>query len=438
MTKKEIIILGGGISGLSLAWYLKKYSPESSITILEKSSRVGGVIGHNHGPKTIRVSSGESILDLIEELQLQDQLIYSSEESAKRYLYYKNKIQLIPKDPIGFLTSPLTRKALFSIIKEPFIKKGPVEDETIGAFMRRRFGNYIADVFVEPFIAGICGGDMHKLSMQAYFPTLKQKEQESGSIVKAMLKRDKKKKKSSSLFNVKGGLVTLTEKLGEILKECIFLNQEVKEVRKSHNKVEVITDQGIFIGDHVFSALSLAGIKKIKLPFEQEKFSFFHDFKSASLASISLSYKEDVLPMRGFGYLVPSEEKQKILGVLFDSEIFPSLEEYACKTRLTVMMGGALHPGILQRSDEELIHTALDTLFAHMGIYANPVSKEVFRYEDAIPQYSLYHKERFDQLKKQIKTVCPYFTLAGSYLDQAAVYSCVNVSKEIAKEYTQC
>ena len=136
--------------------------------------------------------------------------------------------------------------------------------------------------------------------------------------------------------------------------------------------------------------------------------------------------------------VVPSEEKQKILGVLFDSEIFPFLEESSYKTSLTVMMGGAMHPGMLQRTDEELIYTALDTLFAHLGIHVNPSVKSVYRYQEAIPQYPLYHKNRLLQLKKHIKATCPYMTLAGSYLDQAAVYSCVNVSKEIAKEYAQC
>lgn len=438
MAKKEIIVLGGGISGLSLAWYLKQYSKESSIKVLEKSSRVGGLIGYQHGPKTFRVANGEPILELIEDLKLQDKIIYSSEESSKRYLYYKNDLQLIPKSLMGFLTSPLTRKAIIPLFKELFIKKGTLQDESVGDFIRRRFGNYVADVFMEPFVTGICGGDMHKLSMQAYFPTLKQKEQESGSIIKAMFKRGKKRNKGPSLFNLKGGLVTLTDALGKVLGDSILLNHDVKEVRKIHDKVEVITDQGVFLADQVFSAISLGAIKNLKLPFEQEELSFFSEFPTASLASVVLSYKDDVLPVKGFGYLVPSQEKQKILGVLFDSEIFPTLEDSQYKTTLTVMMGGAMHPGMLQRNDDELIHTALDALFTHLGVYQSPVVKMVWRHQEAIPQYPLHHKEKLERLKKQLKETCPYFTLAGSYIEQAAVYSCISVSKQIAKDYIQC
>jgi oxygen-dependent protoporphyrinogen oxidase len=444
MTKKEIIVLGGGISGLSLAWYLKQYSPGISIKILEKSSRLGGVIGPLQGPKTLRVSKGETLLRLIEQLQLQDQIVYSSPASTKRYLYYEDELQQLPKNPLGFFLSPLTRKAVLPLIREVFIKKGDAKDETIGSFVRRRFGNYIAEVFVEPFVTGICGGSMDQLSIATYFPLLKHKEQEHGSVIKGMFKggKDRKntqpKKRNTTLFNLKGGLITLIKALEEALKESVYLNHEVLEVKQLQDRVEVITDKGTFLADHVFSALSLEGIKTIKMPFPQEVKAFFQDLKASSIASVTLSYKDEVLPVQGFGYLVPSLEKQNILGVLFDSEIFPSIEEPSAKTLLTVMMGGTSHPDLVYKKDEELVHLALDALFAHLGVYQSPISKLIYRYEGVLPQCPPHHQEKMQQVKQQLQERCPYVSLVGNYIGQAAVHSCIHVAEQAAKEYAQC
>lgn len=445
MEKKEIIVLGGGISGLSLLWYLRQYLPHHSIRLLEKSSRVGGVIGHrvqedvifDAGPKTFRMVNGAPLLELIHEVHLQDQLIFSTEEAGKRYLYYNNKLHKIPRNPLSLLCSPLTCKAMPSLFKELFIKKGIAADETIGAFMRRRFGNYIADLFVEPMVMGICGGDMHKLSMQAYFPTLKQWEEEQGSVLKALLLTTRAKRQQSRLFNLRGGIVTLTNTLGHLLQDDISLNQEAQEIKQLGSQLEVRTQQSTFVADHLFLALPLAALKNIQLPFDQKQ-GFFYDFPIASLVGVSLAYKADVLNTKGFGYLVPSKQKQKILGVLFDKATFPTLDTSTYNTKLTVMMGGSMHPEMIHESDERLLQIALDALFTHLGIFHMPDMHAVFKYPDAIPQYPLYHRQRLQQVEKNIQKECPAITLAGSYLTQAAVSACIAQSKTLAQGYARC
>jgi protoporphyrinogen/coproporphyrinogen III oxidase len=445
MVKKEIVVLGGGICGLSLVWYLRNSLPEHSIQLFEQSSRVGGVIHHvkqeetifDQGPKTLRMANSSLVLELIEEVGLKDQLIFSSKEASKRYIYFHKKLHKMPQDPVSFFLSSLTRKAIPSVIKEIFVKKGPAHDETVGAFMRRRFGNYIADTFVEPLITGVCGGDMHKLSVRAYFPNLKKWEEQYGSVMKGAFKTRTKKQAPAGLFTLKGGLSTLTERLGNLLGETIHYNQEVEEIKRRENQIEIYTKQGIFKADHVFLCLPLSSMKKIKLPIDQQQ-GFFHDVTSTSLVSVSLAYQEDVLRKKGFGYLVPTQEGEKILGVVFDKTTFPSFDDSPYQTKLTVMMGGVHHPEMVHYQDEVLIKTALDSLFDHLGIYQTPQIQAVFRYPEAIPQYPLYHQARLEQLKQLIHRECPMLTLAGSYLTQAAVSGCIAQSKILAEEYRQC
>lgn len=444
MANQRALILGAGISGLSLAWYLRKYMPDLGITILEKNESCGGVIRNfeqeglifDLGPKTFRTKKCTELLSLIEDLQMQRELIYSSNSSKKRYLYTKNKLHTLPSSPFGILSSPIGRKAALSILREPSIEKGSQEDETIGSFFRRRFGNYITDTIIEPAVVGVCAGDMHKLSMKAYFPQIKQMEHEHGSILKGLFKTKKQKQKvQGHLFNLKGGLSTLITKLEKEFSKSIVHGAEVKKIEEVEDHFKVLTNTHSYEADFVFSALPLQVIKKIKTPFDLEKDRFFHEFPSSSLVAVNFAFKRKVLPKEGFGYLVPSFEKEKILGVLFDSEIFPFLDENVYKTKVTILMGGAQHPEMLDYCDDTLVNIALDALYLHLGMHENPEVKLVTRYDKILPQYPLYHNNRMENLFKYLKECHPKISLVGNYLKGASVNACIQNSHETAKEF---
>ncbi len=445
MSNKRVLILGAGISGLSLAWYLRKYMPQTTITILEKNESAGGVIRSfgkeglvfDLGPKTFRTKSSKELMSLIEDTCVEKEIIYSSNKSNKKYLYTKEKLQKVPTSPVGLLSSSIGRKLLLPLLKESKVKKGSQEDETIGAFFRRRFGNYITDTLVEPFVVGVCAGDMHKLSINSYFPEMKKLESSYGSIVKGMFKRKKEKSKKveGALFNLKGGLHTLIDRLEKEFSSSIIHGAEVTKIEECEKILKVHTNTHTYEADHVFSALPLQVVKKIHTPFDREKDRFFHEFPSSSIACVNFAFKQKVLPKEGFGYLVPSVEKEKILGVVFDSEIFPYLDESSYATKLTVMLGGSQHPEMLDYSDETLINIALDALYLHLGMHENPDVKLVTRYDKILPQYPLYHNNRRENLFKHLKECHPKISLIGNYLKGASVNACIKNSYETAKEF---
>lgn len=334
------------------------------------------------GPKTFRESSCIALLTLIEELDLQKEVIESSNASKIRYIYANQKLHPLPVSLKQFLFSSLTSKAIPSLIKEIFIKKTTLKDESVGAFARRRFGNYIAEHFFDPFVMGVCGCDMDKLSLEASFPFLKELEERNGSIIRGLLKR-KKEKTSKGLFNLKGGLQTLVETLERKLEKELILNCEVSEVVKELSGFRVKTVKGDFFVDYLFLSLPLEGVKKIKLPLQIEKDPFFSQSQSNSLVGVSVAYQSKELQMKGFGYLVPSKEKEAVLGVIFDSEIFSNLDDSNYQTKLTLIF-----PASFIELDEEIIkNKTLDVLCRHLGIKKAPDAFKVFRYPNALLNY---------------------------------------------------
>lgn len=439
MSKKEWIILGGGISGLSLLWYLRRYAPLNKISLLEKSDRVGGVIHSNsqsdvvfdEGPKTFRRSHGKDLLELIGDMGLQEKVVFSNKSIAKRYIYYQGALCKLPTNPLELLTTAFGRKILPGLWKDLKEPKQMQTEEALGTFMRRRFGSHITDVLMEPFILGTSGGDMDELAMDS-FAQLKIWEEKHGSVIKGFLKRENKGKKDSTLFNLEKGAFTLVEALYNKCEESIFLGQEVKEIKQVKNKVVVVTQDREFVADRVFSALPLYALKKIQMPSGLQEDPFIKQGKSASFVSVMCAYSEQVLPVKGFGFLVPSSEKKTILGAVFDSEIFPVAGPY--KTRLTVMMGGMKNPQLIKEEDDKLIAKALDGLRVCLGIVARPDKTHLVRYEEAIAQITVGHFSRLEMFKEEIKKEGLALTLVGNAINQASVNHCVALSKKEALE----
>ncbi len=439
MSKKEWIILGGGISGLSLLWYLRRQAPLNKIFLLEKSDRVGGVIHassqsdiiFDEGPKTFRTSQGKDLLELITDMGLEEKLVFSNKEIAKRYIYYQGRLCKVPTNPLELLTTSFGRKMLPGLWRDLNEPKQMQPEEALGAFMRRRFGSHITDVLMEPFILGTSGGDINELAMES-FAQLKIWEEKQGSVIRGFLKRENKGKKDSTLFNLEKGAFTLVEAIYKKCEDSVVFNQEVKEIKQVKDKVVIMTQDGEWVADRVFSALPLKALKTITMPSGLQEDPFIKEGKSASFVSVMCAYSGQVLPVKGFGFLVPSSEKKAILGAVFDSEIFPVAGPY--KTRLTVMMGGMKHPQLIKETDDKLIAKALDGLRICLGVIASPDKTHLVRYEEAIAQITVGYFARLEMFKEAIKKQGLALTLVGNSMNQASVNHCVALSKKEALE----
>lgn len=452
MTKEHVVILGAGISGLALAWYLKKkHQDRIHLTLVEKTSRAGGWIRttqqqgflFEEGPRSCRTKgAGIATLELIEELGLENEVIPASPEANKRYLYADKQLQCLPQGMISLLFSPLMRGILPTLWKEWCQAPGKCEDESIYDFFARRFSAKIAEQFIDPMVSGIYAGDIRQLSMRSCFSHLHHWEQEYGSLTKGMLFDRSSFKvihspfvqamKSTPIFSFKQGMETLVNTLSKKLHEHLQFNTAATALKILPDHIEVVLADGQRLqAQRVFLALPAeATISLLKNSFPSMNASL-PEISATSVAVVNLGWSEPVLKYSGFGYLIPSSEQEKILGVVWDSSVFPQQNSSKEHTRLTVMMGGAHHPEMTDLSRSTLQQDAQNAIKQHLKIDAPPQAIHVHVAKQAIPQYLLGHSLRLKQLEENLASLSSRITLHGSAWYGVAVNDCILRAKLI-------
>lgn len=429
MVKKHVVILGAGISGLSLGWFLKEgFGEDIQLTILEKASRTGGWISTSNengflfeqGPRGCRPhGEGAHTLDLVEKLGLQQELIVNHADAKKRYIYMNGKLVSVP-------FSPALLKLLLPLFTEWSVKKSNGEDETIYDFISRRLSVSIADTLIDPLVSGIYAGDIKQLSIKSCFPLLHKWEQENGSLTKGILfhKKGEKPKLRCDLFSFKNGMQTLTNALTNNLKGNILLNSEVKKLQLKNEGIEIVLKGSTLFADHLFSALPIPNLASLLN--DEELSNLSKKIPASSLAVVNVGFHNPVLPKQGFGYLVPSKEKEKLLGMVWDSSVFPQ-QNKGKQTRLTLMIKGDHR--------DEWKQIALQTLDSHLQIKKQPDLLQFKYVQHAIPQYHLGHAEIVKAIEKRISSLTPSLTPLGTSLYGVSVNECISNANKIKEEF---
>lgn len=443
MEKKKILILGAGISGLSAAWYLSQTSLPLEISILEKSKRIGGLFHTDHttgfhfekGPRTFKVNRCRRTLELAEELGLLKEIVYSETSSHNRYLWWNEGLHKFPNNLISFFWSPLTRgfiKALIAEWKRP-TKQG---DETVWEFVLRRFNYDVAQRVFDPLVVGIFGGDPRLISIRALFPTFKEWEESYGSITKGFFKNWWEKRRVakrssyfpnvplSTMFSFREGIEQLTSTLLAKTPASIYYQHEAQEIVQADKKIVIKTNQGEFTADYVFCALPAFQAGNLFMKQIPDLGKELVSLKSEGIIVLNFGYKEHVLPVEGFGYLIPHCAREEILGVVFDSSIFKQHNNYPKETRLTIKLKDLGQP------EEEAFQTALLSIRRHLKISRQPDRVSCKKVLSAIPQYTVGHLERMQKLRRQLQQKMPRCYLLGNYLIGVSVDYCIRCAKE--------
>jgi protoporphyrinogen/coproporphyrinogen III oxidase len=397
--KKRVVILGAGISGLTLAWYLRRrFRPcDLEITIVEKSNRVGGPIKtlssdgffFECGPRALRLKSK---LPLLEELGLQDAVIEADKASKDKYIVYRGEVAKVPSSFREVFSTPLGRAAVSSLLSYPFRRKKKEEDESVRSFFEKRFGKNFVATFIDPMIAGIWGARPDDLSFRAAFQTMPFQR--------------------ATLSSFHGGLEILPKTLAEKLEAEILLSIRSVAIEERGQKVFLIHEGGTVEGDMLLSSLMMHEVAPL---LEKDPiFSLLPPCGRTSITVCGLGWKEDLLPFGGFGFLTPSQEEKELLGISFDSSIFPQ-HSGSYKTRLSVLMGGGRYPEMVALSDEELIKKAGEFCSKYLHINKEPDKKIVIRAKEAIAAYPVGHLRRLSLLEEATKGRRVRFFGAGLY-----------------------
>ncbi|KAI5815914.1 hypothetical protein BZA77DRAFT_388060 [Pyronema omphalodes] len=478
---KSVAILGGGITGLSAAWYLSRLAPDVPITLYESSNRLGGWLRTKRvkydggsvvfetGPRTLRANSVAAMvtLDMIRQLQLEDQLniVHKEDPSAKnRFIYLNNKLNKVPNSVTGMLfgvlTNPVLKGLVPGVLAEHTREQRPKEaiDESVGSFIARRLNDNVADNLVSSVFHGIYAGDIDKLSARSLLPKQWRLEGKYGSITKGLLKNNKeqpfedtalrfemqqvdenaeliKAMQNASVFTFKDGIETLSNALVEDLMRSpmveIRLNDPVEKLVYNWKDSEYPLAIDNHSYSHVLSTL-LGPVTNSMLPKHAQTHEL-GDVEATNVVVVNLFYKTPNLVPKGFGYLLPKSVPEeanphRALGVIFDS-----LAEGESGTKLTVMMGGHwwshIHPSKYP-NDIELTLMARDTLRMHLGIHEIPVASYCAVNKNCIPQYHMGHEYKMATVHKSLKrNFHGRIAVAGPTYAGVGVHDCIRSAR---------
>lgn len=402
---KKVAILGAGISGLTAAWTLKKKYPDLDVTIFEKEKRPGGSIRtamhqgslFEWGPRSLRAHDAEAALELIEEMGLTPELISASPQGKKRYLLHQGKLVCLPTSFLELFSCALVRKCLPSLLNDLFTRRTEKEDETVYEFFARRFSTHVAEYLIDPLMKGIYAGDAKELSMRACFPKIWEMPR---SVILGSLSFKKKKR---GIVTLKRGMESLVHALSNRLQKEIQLNSEIENWDRF---------------DQVISTLPAHALAKI-LPKSELK-SLLEEIPFQTVGVVHLGFKGKVNPLEGFGYLIPSCEKEKVLGVIFDSSIFPE-QNNKDETRLSVMIN----------SSEKLKEIAENHVRKVLGIQEKPKIVEASCMQDAIPQYPVGFIPHLVKIQEARKREFPKLQLLGTSFHGISVNQAIRSAKDI-------
>ena len=415
MTPTRVVVAGGGVTGLAAAFTLHQEAARRGLaielTVLDASGTPGGhartivedgfVI--ERGPNGF-LDRGAETMALIEELKLGDRVVEANVESKRRFILNGGALRQVPESPPALLTSDaIGWRGKLRLLREPWAAPPPRdEDETIFAFAERRLGREAAETFVDTAVAGISAGDSRVLSVRSQFPVLKDWEREHGSLLKAMIARQKQGMARPRLLSFDQGLGTLTSQLASQLSGMVREQSWIERVDKVGERWRVhVADGSTTVADHIVFALPSHAAAAVVSTFDAQLSAAMASIPYADLAVVALAYRVEAIgrPLSGYGYLVTRQENLSTLGVLWESSIFPNRAP-AGYVLLRAMLGGARRPEVSALDDAALGQLAAKEVSKVLAAAGEPLRRWIIRWPSAIAQYTVGHDARIATIRR--------------------------------------
>ena len=463
----RVAIIGGGVAGLAAAHRVVELAKENSLnidlTLLEASPRLGGSIATEKiGDFLVEAGADSFItekpwaLRLCERLGLSSRLV--STQAAYQKIYVVNRGKLVPL-PIGFFLIAPTRfwpfvySPLFSwpgklrIAAEIVLPRGRNDqDESLGSFVRRRFGAETLERVAQPLIGGIYASDPDQLSLTATMPRYKEMERSKRSIIRAMWSEQRRRARSESgsgarwsLFvTLAGGMQELIDSIVQrIPKSAMRLDspathlshdREKKSWRIAVGNSESITADAVVIATPAFQAANIIE------PITSDAAAELKQIAYASTSTVSLGYgrKDFPRPPDSFGFVVPAVEQRKIMACTFSSLKYPGRapEDHIL---LRAFVGGALQPELFADDDPTMLKNVRGELASLLGVVAEPVLSRIWRHPKSMPQYHIGHAARIERIETTLRQF-PSIALAGNAYHGVGISDCVHTGEEAAEK----
>lgn len=456
----EALVAGAGISGLATAYALQKSG--IGVRVVEAAARPGGVIqsvkrdGYllECGPQSF--SGNGAISGICKDLGILEERVLADPKAA-RYVLIDGKLVAVPMGPGLIASSFMSGGTRGAILRDIFGKsEAPEPDESVAAFIRRKFSDTLLDRLVGPFVSGIYAGDPEKLSLRAAFPILYEAEKAAGSLTRGVFRVMKQRKaarnsaprtprEKPTLQTFREGNETLIRAIAGRLADRLSCGVEVTRIEAlsiAQNSKAVrfrVTLRGSAGDESVETERLILSVPTDTasrlLESVDEGFSpQLGSIGYSGVAVVSLGYaKADVgNPLAGFGFLVPRSSGLSILGTVWNSSLFPNRapEGHAL---LTSFVGGATNPTAIRNSPEALAALVHRELAPLLAIRKEPAFSNVTIWPRAIPQYNLGHTARITAVNA-LRARFPGLYFSGNYMNGPAIGTCVEHALKVADE----
>jgi oxygen-dependent protoporphyrinogen oxidase len=385
----RLVIVGGGISGLSLAYFIVEKDPSLEIIVLESEKKAGGKIWTDRAEGFLCEGGVNGFLDnRPRTLELAARLglkpLRSNESARKRFIYSEGKLHMLPESPLAFFSSNLlSLYGRLRIIWEIVTPKGRKDDETLADFARRRLGREAFEKLIDPMASGIYAGDPERMSLKSCFPRIYELENTYGSLIRALIKLQREAKRTGKRVGPgPGGVLTSFYNGMEVFITALktFLGERLK----TENKVVAIDKKGdtyiVFLSDNskieaesVVVATPAHAASEMVKDFNRNLSLTLKEIPYPPISVVCLGYMRDKIKqdLKGFGFLVPKREERKILGTLWDSSIFPNRAPEG-HVLLRSMLGGARSAEVALQEENKLINTVMEEMKRVMDIKTEP------------------------------------------------------------------
>lgn len=483
LKQAQVVIIGGGISGLATAYYLEKQAVADGLSlkcsVVEKAQQLGGKIASRQDGDFIIEGGPESFVtrkpwawELSQELGLGDELVPVF-SAGKNYVLHNGRPAMVPMSPAGLAKTPLlSAKGKARLLQEPFIKKGAAPntpDEPLADFLTRRLGHEAAENLAGPAVGSIYLSDIHHLSTRVTFGQFADWEAEHGSLIKGAVATVKAKRtaqkenppaqtdtpawpinpatgkpKRPVFVSPRQGVSNLIEALAQAIQGDILTGVGVEALTRQEGQAEngpayhlKLSDGQTLTADAVVLAVPTFAMADLLRPHLPEKAELLAAVPYIPVTTITLAYKKTDFPdFDGYGVVVPRTESAQVLACEFSTNKFPHRAP-ADTLLVRVFLGGYSQPHLANLSEAEMLEVIKANLFHIFDVVAPPLNYWVFRWPKGNPQYPIGHLDNMDAVESQLKQVLPQVHLTGSGMRGLGLPDCVRQARETATNLLQ-
>lgn len=491
--KLQFAVIGGGISGLSAAFYLRENCPDAEITVFEKRNRLGGVLHTEiRDGFEIEQSADNFIttvpygLNLCRRLGLENDIVTTTPRHRQTFILWHDRLHKLPD---GFMMMaptkwwPMAVTPLLSPLGkiraalEFFIPgRKDDEDESMEHFAVRRLGREVFDRLIEPLVSGVYAADMKRLSLMATLPRFREMEKKYGSLIRAMRanRREMRKKSAAGKEETQSGprynmFVTVRGGLSRIIDEIekrldpngIHCNAEVTSVSPlpdgswnvSWKNAENNGNGALHEGENggtkncgaenvqssrfdavILAAESHHSVELLETAGAHRASELFGGIEHTGTVILTAAFRREDIghPLDGMGACVPAAEHNPILALSFSSEKYPHRAPEGYEL-IRVFSGGARNPEVAELSEEEIQRLLLEKMTPCLKIHAKPVLTSISRWVNTMPQLHLGHLERIAAFEKELLQFST-LAVAGNAFTGVGIPQCIHSGEEAAKK----